>query len=124
VTLRRFTDRNGTDWEVWEVIPQMADRRQAERRVVPDRREHHRVGARDRRTVARRVRSSSNRIRVTRGFEHGWLCFSAGPQIRRLAPIPSKWTAADSEILEVWAHAASAAWKCSIFAEPSTDSVR
>ena len=113
MTLRRFTDRNGTDWEVWEVIPHMADRRVSERRVMPDRRERRRATG-DRRIRARRLHASSDRVRVTRGFEHGWLCFSSGPLIRRLAPIPSDWIVADPEQLELWGDAASPAWKCSI----------
>lgn len=113
MTLRRFTDQNGIEWDVWEVIPPMADRRRAERRVLPDRRERTRPTG-DRRKHSRRLRVSSNHVRVTRGFENGWLCFSSGPQIRRLAPIPSEWTVADSEQLELWADAASPAWKCAI----------
>jgi len=114
VTLRRFTDQNGIEWDVWEVIPPMADRRRAERRVLPDRRERRRAAG-DRRTTTRRHRASGNYVRVSRGFENGWLCFSSGPQIRRLAPIPSEWNTADAEQLELWAGAASPAWKCSVF---------
>ena len=113
MTFRRFTDKNGTSWEVWEVIPLMADRRHAERRVTSDRRRVRRPGANERRVAPRRSDSSSKYVRVSRGFEEGWLCFSAGTNVRRLAPIPAAWNDAAPEQLELWAELASASWKCS-----------
>ena len=91
VTFRRFTDRHGTDWEVWEVIPPRAERRRSERRTLPDRRMTLREGTPDRRIRARRTKASTDYVRMSPGFEHGWLCFTSGPAVRRLAPIPSDW---------------------------------
>ena len=113
MTFRRFTDKNGTNWEVWEVIPLMADRRHEERRATAERRRARRPDAKDRRIAPRRIKSSSGYVRVSRGFEEGWLCFSAGSKVRRLAPIPPDWNDAPSEQLELWADRASASWKCS-----------
>ena len=114
MTFRRFTDKNGTDWEVWEVIPLMADRRHAERRATADRGRAHRPDVAERRIASRRNNSSpSQYVRVSRGFEEGWLCFAAGTNIRRLAPIPLNWNDAPSEQLELWAGSASPSWKCS-----------
>lgn len=113
MTFRRFTDKHGADWEVWEVIPRRAERRLSERRTLSDRRETPRENARDRRIRTRRTKASLNHVRVTPGFEHGWLCFTSGPKILRLAPIPADWTAADSDQLELWATTASPSWSCS-----------
>ena len=113
VTFRRFTDRHGTDWEVWEVIPPRAERRRSERRTLPDRRMTLREGPPDRRIRARRTKASTDYVRMSPGFEHGWLCFTSGPAVRRLAPIPSDWIHVESEQLEIWANAASPSWKCS-----------
>ena len=113
VTFRRFTDKNGTNWEVWEVIPLMADRRHEERRATAERRRVRRPESKDRRIAARRINSSTGYVRVSRGFEEGWLCFAAGSNVRRLAPIPDDWNRAPSEQLELWADRASASWKCS-----------
>ena len=112
MTFRRFVDRDGTDWEVWEVVPAAVDRRRRERRVTGERRRSARANANDRRLLTRRVGASGNYMRVTPGFERGWLCFSAGTDIRRLAPIPSDWDNAGSQELENWVKQASPSWKC------------
>jgi hypothetical protein len=44
---------------------------------------------------------------VQAGYEHGWLCFAAGGQRRRLAPIPADWEECSEGALE--AHLAHAA---------------
>jgi hypothetical protein len=111
VTFRRFTDRHGTDWEVWEVIPPRAERRRSERRTLPDRRMTLREGTRDRRIRARRTKASPDYVRISPGFEHGWLCFTSGPAVRRLAPIPSDWIHVESDQLEIWVNVASPSWK-------------
>jgi hypothetical protein len=113
VTFRRFVDKDGTSWEVWEVVPAGVDRRRGERRVRGERRRTARPSANDRRLLTRRVRTSGNYLRVTPGFERGWLCFSAGADIRRLAPIPSDWDNAHSQQLEMWVTKASPSWRCS-----------
>jgi hypothetical protein len=113
VTFRRFVDRNGKSWEVWEVIPAGVERRRGERRASGDRRRTTRLDSNDRRLLTRRVRASGTYLRVTPGFERGWLCFAAGTDIRRLAPIPPDWDNAGSQQLEMWVTKASASWQCS-----------
>jgi hypothetical protein len=44
---------------------------------------------------------------VQPGYENGWLCFAAGGQRRRLAPIPADWEDCSERALE--AHCARAA---------------
>jgi|SRR5687767_1232739 len=111
---RRFSDRGGREWEVWQVIPPQAELRKGERRKLPDRRRVTRPDTVERRvTPDRRVRRSS-RVHMSPGFERGWLCFASGPETRRLVPIPGNWTKATSEQLELWSHEATAVWKRSI----------
>ncbi len=124
MTFRRFTDKHGIAWEVWEVIPPGAERRRGERRSLPDRRETPREQTRDRRLRARRTSASRPHVRVTPGFERGWLCFAAGRAVRRLAPIPSNWAAAESDQLELWVNVASPSWKCSLPAVADNESDR
>lgn len=38
---------------------------------------------------------------LTSGFEHGWLTFEAGDDLRRYAPIPSDWCEMSAEALEL-----------------------
>ena len=111
MTYRKFADRAGREWEVWQVIPPAPEMRRKERRVLPDRRQAPRPWSAERRTVERRVAASSPRMRMSAGFERGWLCFSTGPETRRLAPIPMGWTSADPAQLEMWVAQAKAVWK-------------
>jgi len=67
----------------------------------------------ERRTRDRRVLESTGYVRVSTGFEHGWLCFSTIGETRRLAPIPPHWLEAAPEQLEMWVGLATKAWKCS-----------
>lgn len=112
MTFRRFIDKSGTGWEVWDVIPPAVDRRRRDRRTVGERRHAPRPGANDRRMITRRVGTSTQFVRVTPGFECGWLCFSAGTDVRRLAPIPSGWDEAGNDQLELWVRKASRSWTC------------
>ena len=111
MTYRRFADRAGREWEVWQVVPPAPELRRKERRVLPDRRKAPRPLAPERRIGDRRVAESTPRMRMSAGFERGWLCFSAGPETRRLAPIPAGWTSAGLEQLEQWVAQAKAVWK-------------
>lgn len=67
----------------------------------------------ERRVGERRVTRSPGFSRVSSGFEKGWLCFAAGLETRRLAPIPRGWLEASPAQLELWSRVATAAWKCS-----------
>ena len=93
---RVFTDSRGMEWQTWDVVPQLAERRGFERRrntlVLPPARE--RRMANDRRVVAGR------RPMLSAGLDGGWLCFEARAEKRRLAPIPSDWLRCDDDCLE------------------------
>ena len=114
MTYRRFADSAGREWEVWQVIPPAPEMRRKERRVLPDRRQAARPQSPERRIGERRAAESSPRMRMSAGFERGWLCFATGPETRRLAPIPTGWTSADPKQLELWVTQATAVWKRSL----------
>jgi hypothetical protein len=86
VSHRTFIDRNGTSWEVWDVIPGWANRRaRYDRRSAS--RESDRRGAEGR------------WLGVRPDLADGWLCFRAGGEKRRLAPIPDGWESLTDERL-------------------------
>ena len=101
---RAFTDTMGTDWQVWAVTPQWADRRSGVPRrsrsiddpdVDPPVIEHRRIT--DRR---RGLPDQFRRVRLAGGLENGWLAFESSGERRRLAPIPAGWEAATERELE------------------------
>ncbi len=97
---RTFVDADGVTWEVWDVHPQLAERRRSARRSAPSR-----LGAvaRDLRAGIDRRRRKEVRIPVREGYEHGWLAFDSTLGSRRLAPIPPGWdTLPASRLLEFW----------------------
>jgi hypothetical protein len=82
---RTFVDQQGTDWQAWDVVPALADRRMHDRRTSKAPFEGDRRRATDRRvTPGRRPALSS-------GLGDGWLCFEAPQEKRRLTPIPPDW---------------------------------
>jgi hypothetical protein len=97
---RLFVDSAGTEWQVWDVVPRLTERRSGDntdRRVdvVP-------VPFADRREDGRRLTQS--RRAVLRGsYAQGWLCFDSGKEKRRLSPIPEDWTTCSDELLEAYA---------------------
>ena len=93
------------------MIPPAPELRTKERRVLPDRLQAPRPYSPDRRVAERRAAAGLPRIRMTAGFERGWLCFSTGRETRRLAPIPEGWTGAGPDQLELWAGQATAVWR-------------
>ena len=93
---RTFTDRDGVTWRVWDVHPQLAERRRSARRAnfsapVPLRR--------DQRALADRRRRHEVRVSVRAGYEHGWLAFDSAVGSKRLAPIPPDWDALPDDTL-------------------------
>lgn len=97
---RTFVDTDGVTWAVWDVHPQLVERRRSARRSAPSR-----LGAvaRDLRTAIDRRRRTEVRIPVREGYEHGWLAFDSTLGSKRLAPIPPGWeTLPDSRLLEFW----------------------
>ena len=76
---REFDDARGVHWQVWEVIPSSAERREgADRRA-------------DQRPRPGRRTQQELRIRLEEGLAHGWLAFESEHEKRRLHPIPDGW---------------------------------
>lgn len=96
---RRFVDSTGTEWQVWDVVPRLSERRSEEE---TDRRlEMAPIRFADRREESRRL--TQTRRAVLRGsYAHGWLCFDSDKEKRRLTPIPYDWTTCSEELLEVY----------------------
>ena len=113
MTHRAFADARGDLWQVWDVVPQWADRRAGderrfralddpdvdppvlEQRQNPDRRQG--------------LPDEFPRIKLTDGLVGGWLSFESAGTRRRLSPIPSGWEdAADAELEEMCRRAAPA----------------
>ena len=97
---RTFVDSIGTEWQVWDIVPQLTERRgltstDRERRVsdteVPI----------DRRRETRRL-METHRAVLRGSFAHGWLCFQSMKGKRRLTPIPGDWTTCGEDCLEVY----------------------
>jgi hypothetical protein len=91
---RSFRDRQGTDWQAWDVVPALADRRVQERRTSRGAFEGER-----RRATERRV-TIGRRPTLHAGLNGGWLCFEGAVEKRRLSPIPNDWLACTPEQLE------------------------
>lgn len=86
---RVFIDDLGIEWQVWETTPSSA-----ERRLRGERRQSARgplPGLPDRRAGADRRRVAEARVRVTAGYERGWLTFESRGEKRRLMPVPAGW---------------------------------
>jgi hypothetical protein len=97
---RSFLDSNGIEWQAWDIVPQLAERRTIERRIA-------RVGVTaERRRVNERRRGDEERTVLSRGFSAGWLCFEALQEKRRLAPVPADWLACGLARLEEYLRAA------------------
>ena len=103
---RIFRDSAGTEWQTWDVVPRLAERRTGERRVavaiVP------RVERR--RTPERRVRMG-RRPMLSSGLDGGWLCFEARVEKRRLTPIPADWERCPTARLEEYCRSAKPAMR-------------
>ena len=100
---RTFIDSAGAEWQVWDIVPRMHERRDPEkldRRVdiVP-------IEFADRRQpgINRRAGGGAGRRAYLRGsYAHGWLCFESRQEKRRLSPIPGDWTTCSDEDLELY----------------------
>jgi hypothetical protein len=109
---RVFTDSQGTEWQTWDVTPQLTERRAVERRVRVEPVPHA-----DRRRAPERRIIKGRRPTLTAGLDAGWLCFEADSEKRRLAPIPSDWQRCSAEQLERYCSAAKRAPRPSTAAE-------
>ena len=97
---RSFKDSNGVDWDAWDVIPTLAERR------VEDRRHGRQwIPFRDRRRADRRILMGRRAVMAS-GLAGGWLCFEGGAEKRRLSPIPSDWSRCPDEQLEAYCRSA------------------
>jgi hypothetical protein len=109
---RVFTDSRGIEWQAWDVVPQLTDRRELERRVriVP-------VPHADRRRDPDRRIINGRRPMLSAGLDGGWLCFETGTEKRRLTPIPTDWQRCAAAQLERYLEAAKRAPRPSTAAE-------
>jgi hypothetical protein len=91
---RSFKDSTGVEWDAWDVVPQLGERR------VEDRRQARRpIEFRDRRRAERRI-VMSRRAVMAGGLSNGWLCFEGAAEKRRLSPIPEDWSRCPESQLE------------------------
>jgi hypothetical protein len=94
---RTFVDSLGTEWQVWDIVPRLTERRNdrpVERRVTDVE-----VPINRRRDDDRRL--TETRRAVLRGtYAQGWLCFESNQEKRRLSPIPQDWTTCSDDRLE------------------------
>lgn len=95
---RKFEDRQGKVWDVWQVQPTSLERRLIQRRV----KDEERVDAAERRTRHERREERLSRSPVATEFASGWLCFETMGEKRRLAPVPEGWDRADDETIKQW----------------------
>jgi hypothetical protein len=96
---RTFVDSIGAEWQVWDIVPRLSERRNSD---VDRRVEAAEIPFGDRRQESRRLTQA--RRSVLRGsYAQGWLCFDNEKEKRRLCPIPRDWTTCSDELLEVYA---------------------
>ena len=96
---RTFVDSAGSEWQVWDIVPQLSERRNDE---LPERRLRDvEIPFANRRHENRRL--TMTRRAVLRGtYALGWLCFECNKEKRRLSPIPGDWTTCSDERLEAY----------------------
>lgn len=109
---RVFTDIRGVEWQTWDVVPQLTERREIERRMklTP-------VLHADRRRADDRRLMRGRRPLLSAGLDAGWLCFETAVEKRRLTPIPLDWKSCSDLQLEQYCRAAKPAPRPSTAAE-------
>jgi hypothetical protein len=105
---RVFKDSRGTEWQTWDVVPRLGDRRVSDRRTVSAQPPHS-----DRRSRTDRRIVAGQRAVLTQGLDCGWLCFEAPSEKRRLSPIPSDWQSCGVDCLEQYCAQAKVARRIS-----------
>ncbi|HYD53588.1 MAG TPA: hypothetical protein VEA99_13215, partial [Gemmatimonadaceae bacterium] len=103
---RSFRDAEGTEWAAWDVVPRLFERRVHERRQAEGEEAEPEPEVLERRARAER-RSARSRRAALAGLEHGWLCFEAPEEKRRLSPIPADWPRCDESRLRQYCQAAT-----------------
>jgi hypothetical protein len=98
---RTFQDSGGRDWQVWDIVPRLSERRSEE---AVERRVHDVEVPIERRREERRL-AESRRSVLHGSFAKGWLCFESNADKRRLSPIPSDWMACTKSQLERYLNA-------------------
>lgn len=83
---RKFVDEKGIWWQVWDVLPDDAERRLRERRKI-----HTPPAGEDKRGLFDRRRTAPFRSTVPSELGDGWLAFQSLAQKRRYWPIPAGW---------------------------------
>jgi hypothetical protein len=101
---RIFRDSRGTEWQAWDVVPRLTERRVSDRRAIAAKPPHS-----DRRSRSDRRILTGHRTVLAKGLDDGWLCFEAPGEKRRLAPIPSDWLQCGADCLERYCGKAKAA---------------
>ena len=96
---RFFRDSRGTEWQAWDVVPQLAERRTGDRRRASGG-GRLAAGVIERRGRPERRLTVGRRAVLTAGLDAGWLCFEAHAEKRRLTPIPQDWLRCDDACLE------------------------
>ena len=97
MSYRLFEDTKGTEWQVWDIVPRLEERRNA---AESDRRVDIKViSFADRRRTPRRL-ANARRTLLRGSYANGWLCFESNSEKRRLSPIPGDWTTCDDATLE------------------------
>jgi hypothetical protein len=91
---RSFRDSTGADWDAWDVVPHLGERRVEERRQA-----RQAIAFNDRRRGERRI-VMSRRAVMAGGLSTGWLCFEGATEKRRLSPIPDDWARCPDAQLE------------------------
>jgi hypothetical protein len=86
MTLRKFSDLGGRDWQVWDTYPATAPER----------------SALDRYMANQPTKAGVQPVSVRPKFAKGWLTFTSNSERRRLAPIPESWETADERRLREW----------------------
>lgn len=104
MSYRIFTDSRGTEWQTWDVVPRLGERRVSERRSPIAKAAHT-----DRRMRTDRRVLEGQRAVLTAGMDAGWLCFEAPDEKRRLTPIPADWQRCAVQRLEQYCSQATRA---------------
>ena len=114
---RVFKDSQGTEWQTWDVIPQLAERRAGDRRRTTTTAAD--IASERRRAIDRRVELGRRPV-LSAGLDGGWLCFEARVEKRRLTPIPGDWLRCDEACLERYCRQAKPASRSSLAIDIST----
>lgn len=85
MALREYKDRSGVEWKVWDVPPRFSPKRSGDDR---------------RKTLERREAGDRRKTTPPPEWVHGWICFQAPAEKRRLCPLPEDWEHAPIEQLE------------------------